>query len=111
MSPPPPPPQESSKESIQARAETNSELKQIEKHLVGIDNMLQRLLDKLDDLSITIASTNLRLAVLDEKLRGYDDIKKAITELQESKTKMTVVFAIGAFVISAITSALIKIIH
>lgn len=108
---PPPPSQESSKESIFARAETQSELKLIEKQLSGIDNMLQKLLGKLDDLSITVASTNLRLAVLDEKLRGYDDIKKAILDLQESKTKMTVVFAIGAFVISAITSALIKLIH
>ena len=108
---PPPPSQESSKESIFARAETQSELKLIEKQLSGIDNMLQKLLGKLDDLSITVASTNLRLAVLDEKLRGYDDIKKAILDLQESKTKMTVVFAIGAFVISSITSALIKLIH
>ena len=105
------PPVESSKESMIARAETQGELKVIERQLVGIEVILQKMHEKLDVLSDTVASTNLRLAVFDEKLRGYDDIKKAITELQESKTKMTVVFAIGAFVISAITSALIKLIH
>ena len=105
------PPVESSKESMIARAETQGELKVIERQLVGIEVILQKMHEKLDVLSDTVASTNLRLAVLDEKLRGYDDMKKSIVELQDSKTKMTVVFSIGAFVISAITSLLIKIIH
>jgi len=105
------PPVESSKESIFARAETQSELKLIEKQLSGIDSILQKLLDKLDALSDTVNATTLRLAVLDEKLKDYGDMKKSISDLQDSKTKMTVVFSIGAFVISAITSLLIKIIH
>ena len=105
------PPVESSKESMIARAETQGELKVIERQLVGIEVILQKMHEKLDVLSDTVASTNLRLAVLDEKLRGYDDMKKSIVELQDSKTKMTVVFSIGAFIISAITSLLIKIIH
>lgn len=105
------PPVESSKESMIARAETQGELKVIERQLLGIEVILQKMHEKLDILSDTVASTNLRLAVLDEKLKGYDDIKKSIVELQESKTRMTVVFGIGAFVISAITSALIKLIH
>lgn len=107
----PPPAQESSKESMIARAETQGELKIIEKQLSGIESVLQKMHEKLDVLSDTVASTNLRLAVLDEKLKGYDDIKKSILDLQESKTRMTVVFGIGAFIISAITSALIKLIH
>ena len=105
------PPAESSKESMIARAETQGELKIIEKQLSGIETVLQKMHEKLDILSDTVASTNIRLAVLDEKLKGYDDIKKSILDLQESKTRMTVVFGIGAFIISAITSALIKLIH
>lgn len=105
------PPAESSKESIFARAETQSELKLIEKQLSGIDSILQKLLDKLDALSDTVNATTLRLAVLDEKLRGYEDIKKAIVELQESKTKLTIFFSVGAFIISLATSVIIKIIH
>lgn len=108
---PPAPSQEPSRESIFARAETQSELKLIEKQLSGIDIILQKLLDKLDALSDTVNATTLRLAVLDEKLKDYGDMKKSIVDLQESKTRMTVVFGIGAFVISAITSLLIKIIH
>jgi vacuolar-type H+-ATPase subunit E/Vma4 len=105
------PPAESSKESIFARAETQSELKLIEKQLVGIDNILQKLLDKLDALSDTVNATTLRLAVLDEKLKDYDNIKKSITDLQDSKTKITIFFSVGAFIISAITSVIIKLIH
>jgi hypothetical protein len=105
------PPAESSKESMIARAETQGELKVIERQLVGIELILQKMHGKLDILSDTIASTNLRLAVLDEKLKDYDNIKKSIADLQDSKTRMTVVFSIGAFVISAITSLLIKLVH
>lgn len=105
------PPVESSKESIFARAETQSELKLIEKQLSGIDSILQKLLDKLDALSDTVNATTLRLAVLDEKLKDYGDIKKAIVELQESKTKLTIFFSVGAFVISLATSVIIKLIH
>ena len=105
------PPAESSKESMIARAETQGELKIIERQLVGIELILQKMHEKLDILSDTVASTNLRLAVLDEKLKDYDNIKKSIAELQDSKTRMTVVFSIGAFVISVITSALIKLVH
>ena len=105
------PPVEPSKESIFARAETQSELKLIEKQLSAIDSILQKLLDKLDALSDTVNATTLRLAVLDEKLKDYGDMKKSISDLQDSKAKMTVVFSIGAFVISAITSLIIKLIH
>lgn len=98
-------------ESMIARAETQGELKVIERQLVGIELILQKMHGKLDILSETIASTNLRLAVLDEKLKDYDNIKKSIADLQDSKTRMTVVFSIGAFVISAITSLLIKLVH
>jgi vacuolar-type H+-ATPase subunit E/Vma4 len=105
------PPVESSKESIFARAETQSELKLIEKQLSGIDSILQKLLDKLDALSDTVNATTLRLAVLDEKLKDYGDMKKAIVELQESKTKLTIFFSVGAFIISLATSVIIKLIH
>lgn len=105
------PPVESSKESIFARAETQSELKLIEKQLSGIDSILQKLLDKLDALSDTVNATTLRLAVLDEKLKDYGDMKKSITELQESKTKLTIFFSVGAFIISLATSVIIKLIH
>lgn len=105
------PPAESSKESIFARAETQSELKLIEKQLSGIDSILQKLLDKLDALSDTVNATTLRLAVLDEKLKDYGDMKKSIIELQESKTKLTIFFSVGAFIISLATSVIIKLIH
>lgn len=105
------PPAESSKESIFARAETQSELKLIEKQLSGIDSILQKLLDKLDALSDTVNATTLRLAVLDEKLKDYGEIKKSIVELQESKTKLTIFFSVGAFIISLATSVIIKLIH
>lgn len=105
------PPAESSKESIFARAETQSELKLIEKQLSGIDSILQKLLDKLDALSDTVNATTLRLAVLDEKLKDYGEMKKSIVELQESKTKLTIFFSVGAFIISLATSAIIKLIH
>lgn len=105
------PPTESSKESIFARAETQSELKLIEKQLSGIDCILQKLLDKLDALSDTVNATTLRLAVLDEKLKDYGDMKKSIVELQESKTKLTIFFSVGAFIISLATSVIIKLIH
>jgi len=106
-----PPVESSSKESIFARAETQSELKLIEKQLSGIDSILQKLLDKLDALSDTVNATTLRLAVLDEKLKDYGDMKKSIVELQESKTKLTIFFSVGAFVISIATSVIIKLIH
>jgi len=106
-----PPVESSSKESIFARAETQSELKLIEKQLLGIDNMLQRLLEKLDALSDTVNATTLRLAVLDEKLKDYGDMKKSIVELQDSKTKLTIFFSVGAFIISLATSVIIKLIH
>jgi len=105
------PPVEPSKESIFARAETQSELKLIEKQLSGIDSILQKLLDKLDALSDTVNATTLRLAVLDEKLKDYGDMKKAIVKLQESKTKLTIFFSVGAFIISLATSVIIKLIH
>lgn len=105
------PPVESSKESMIARAETQGELKVIERQLLGIEVILQKMHEKLDILSDTVASTNLRLAVLDEKLKGYDDMKKAIVELQESKTKLTIFFSVGAFIISLATSVIIKLIH
>jgi len=116
-------------------AEHQGELRTIDVKLSAINNTLNKVVEKLDSLQSEInmihfkvmeidtwkkASSvetkldmvtdhNSQLAVLEEKLNGYDSLKKDVAELQKDKAKYLGIFTAITFVISLIGSYVIKI--